>query len=113
MLRAAGVSTRLPADAICYAACPYMFAGGRNRVADARGRFGVHQEHIDPDSPQDSARTAVDVQQSSAKVMRYLTEMGVDLGLMEPTMATPPDRIHMLSPLELARYHLTTSPRPS
>jgi hypothetical protein len=113
MLRAAGVATHLPADAICYSACPYMFAGGQDRIADAQGRFGVHQEHIDQDSSQDSAQTAVDVQQSSAQVMRYLAEMGIDLGLMEPTMATPPDRIHMLSPLELARYHLTTSPRPS
>jgi len=113
MLRAAGVTTQLPADAICYAACPYMFAGGQDRVAAVKGRLGVHQEHVDPANSRDSAQTAVDVQQSTAQVMRYLAEMGVDLGLMEPTMATPPDRIHVLSPLELARYHLTTNPRPS
>ena len=113
MLRAAGVTTKLPADAICYSACPFMFAGGQDRIAATQGRFGVHQEHIDPASSRDSAQTAADVQQSTAQVMHYLAEMGVDLGLMEPTMATPPDRIHVLSPLELARYHLTTSPRPS
>ncbi|WP_417808842.1 hypothetical protein [Thioclava sp.] len=110
---AAGVTTQLPADAIFYAACPHMFAGGQDRVAAAQNRFGVHQEHIDPASPRDSAQTALDVQQSTAQVMRYPGEMGLNLGLMEPKMATPPDRIHVLSALELVRYHLTTSPRPS
>jgi len=108
MLRAAGVSTQLRANAICYSACPYMFAGGQDRSVDVQGRLGVNQGYINPASPQDSAQTAADVQNGTAQVMRYLAEMGVDVGLLEPALATPPNRIHLLSRPDLTRYHLTT-----
>lgn len=113
VLRHAGIETQVRDNDICFSACPYLFAGGATRVAQRQARLGVHQtSDADAEDQKSPAIIAEQLQASEARVIGYLDEMGVGLGLLRPALATPPDRIHVLSAQELARYHLTTAPAP-
>ncbi|KEO53981.1 hypothetical protein [Thioclava pacifica] len=112
VLRSAGVTTEVRDNDICFSACPYLFAGGAQRIAQGNARLGVHQAtDAESDQERQSPRAMLsDLQSSEARVISYLDEMGVGLGMLQPALATPPDRIHVLSAQELSRYHLTTAP---
>lgn len=112
VLRSAGVTTEVRDNDICFSACPYLFAGGAQRIVQAKARLGVHQStDAEPDRDRQNPRKALsDLQSSEARVISYLDEMGVGPGMLQPALATPPDRIHVLSAEELSRYHLTTGP---
>ena len=77
-------------------------------IADS-AQLGVHQ-HSFGESPILPAFLAVeDIQRGQADVLGHLAEMGIDLRIMGPAMATPADEIYVLSPDELADWNVVTS----
>jgi len=107
-LREGGVTTHVSAGDICLSACPYLFAAGVERIADAAGAVGVHQHYFDENTLLPAFVAVEDIQRGQAQVVGYLSRMGVDLRIMEPALATPPDEIYILLPEELEDYALAT-----
>ncbi|OCX64565.1 hypothetical protein BFP70_11065 [Thioclava sp. SK-1] len=110
IVRDSGIGTRVDSGAICLSACPYLFAGGITRSVATDGKIGVHQHYFGKNAILPAFMAVEDVQRGQANVMGYLLEMGIDPAVMEPAMRTAPNRIYLLTPEELRRFALTTTP---
>lgn len=107
-LRGLNSSTRLNANAICLSACPYIFVGGIQRQVDESSRFGVHQHSFGESTVLPAFLATEDIQRGQAEVLDHLVEMGIDLRIMGPAMATPADEIYILTPTELDEWNIVT-----
>lgn len=112
MLRDAGIATGVDAGDLCLSACPYMLAGGVLREVGPGGMVGVHQHYFGENTVLPAFMAVRDIQAGQAQVVGYLAEMGIDLRLMQPALATPPEDIYILTPAELERYRLITRSDP-
>ncbi|MBP0481270.1 hypothetical protein [Sagittula salina] len=107
-LRSRAVETTVLSGEICYSACPYLFAGGTTRNAEAGASLGVHQ-HSFGENVLLPAFTAIDdIQRGQAEVMSYLDDMGLDVRVMRHALATPAGDIYVLLPEELRLYKFVT-----
>lgn len=70
---------------------------------------GVHQHYFGENTVLPAFLAVEDIQRGQGEVMGYLDEMGIDLRLMQPALATPPDAIYILVREELERYGLVTT----
>ena len=93
-------------------ACPYLLAGGVLRQAAPGAMVGVHQHYFGQNSVLPAFLAVKDIQRGQAQVVGYLADMGIDLRLMQPALATPPEDIYVLTAQELERYRLTTRSDP-
>jgi len=109
-LRALGVATRISAADVCLSACPYILAAGTTRTVDTDAWVGVHQHYFGENTALPAFLAVADIQRGQGEVMGYLIEMGIDPGLMQPALLTPPDEIYLLLPEELAGFRLVTPP---
>lgn len=107
-IRAEGIATAMSAEEVCLSACPYMLMAGVERQVDAAAKVGVHQHYYGESTVMPAFMAVEDIQRGQAEVIRYFTEMGIDLGLMEHSLATPPDEIYILLPEELRRFGVAT-----
>jgi hypothetical protein len=107
-LRAAGFATEVAAGAVCLSACPYLLAAGIDRQVSPEGFVGVHQHYFGESTVLPAWMAVEDIQRGQAEVLEYLDEMGIDLRLMEHSLATPPDEIYILVADELEAYALVT-----
>lgn len=108
-LRAAGIATEVVDGAICLSACPYMLAGGVTRSVSAGAAVGVHQHYFGESTVLPAFLAVENIQRGQAEVVGFLAEMGIDLRLMQPALATPPESIYILVADELAAYGLVTA----
>ena len=107
-VRAAGAATRLEAGAVCFSACPYVFAGGTARSVAEGARLGVHQHSFGESTILPAFLAVEDVQRGQAAVLAHLDAMGIDLAIMGPALATPADEIYVLTPEELRAWSVVT-----
>ncbi|QPH55349.1 hypothetical protein [Pontivivens ytuae] len=107
-IRGIGAETRLADASICLSACPYIFAGGTARQIADSARLGVHQHSFGESTILPAFLAVEDVQRGQAGVLAYLDDMGVDLRIMGPAMATPADEIYILTPDELTDWNVVT-----
>jgi hypothetical protein len=103
LIRAAGLSTIQLRSLECASACAFAFMGGVRRVADP-GSIGIHRLSLNDGHLVDIDET----QKFTAYVIAYMTEMGVDAGLMQLVLSYSPDDIRYLSGSEMRRYGVTT-----
>ncbi|WP_417686607.1 SH3 domain-containing protein [Roseibium sp.] len=91
----------------CASACSLAFMGGVNRFAEP-GSIGVHRSSFATDI-RVNTRTAVSaVQELTADILGYMSEMGVDPKLMQLALKTDANDIRYLSGREMAEFNLTT-----
>ncbi len=109
-LRMLDAATQVSAAGICLSACPYILAAGTTRRVDGGAWVGVHQHFFGESTALPAFLAVSDIQRGQGEVMGYLIEMGIDPGLMQPALLTPPDEIYLLLPEELSRYRLVTPP---
>lgn len=107
-LRAAGLETVMAAGDICFSACPYILAAGVERRVDGAAQVGVHQHYFGQSTVLPAFMAVEDIQRGQGEVMAHLDAMGVDVRLMGPALATPPDEIYLLLEAELLEYRLAT-----
>lgn len=107
-LREIGAETRLAGAAVCFSACPYVFVGGTERTASDDARLGVHQHSFGESTVLPAFLAVEDIQRGQAEVLAHLDEMGIDLRLMGPALATPSDEIYILTVDELRTWKLVT-----
>lgn len=107
-LRDIGAETRLANDAVCFSACPYIFVGGTTRSVAESARLGVHQHAFGESTILPAFLAVEDIQRGQAGVLTHLADMGIDLRIMGPSMATPADEIYILTPEELSDWNVVT-----
>lgn len=107
-VRDIGADTRLGDSAGCYSACPYIFAGGLTRVIAADAQLGVHQHSFGESTILPAFLAVEDIQRGQAEVLDHLAEMGIDLRIMGPAMATPANEIYILSKDEMVDWNVVT-----
>ena len=107
-VRAAGLDAHLAPGAVCLSACPYAFAGGVARSVADGARLGVHQHSHGERTLLPAFLAVDDIQRGQAEVLSHLSDMGIDLRIMGPAMATPADEIYILTPAELADWNVVT-----
>lgn len=90
----------------CASACALAFMGGLPRLADP-GSIGVHKTSFADTSGMNVADAVSVVQKLTAEVIAYMTEMGVDPGLLQLSLIYDSNDIRYLSGSEMERYHLT------
>lgn len=92
----------------CFSACSLAYLGGKFRHFIEGSVFGVHRASM-PTGPRP---TDLDVGQIlTASISRYLTEMGVDQGLLGLMMKAGADQIYQLSKAEMAELGVVNNGR--
>lgn len=112
LLRASGISAEVVDGALCASSCPLLLAGGEKRLVGPQAAIGVHQFYAvsggrDARSP-GPAEAMSDAQITTARISRYLGELGVDPALWLHAMDTPPQSLYYLSADEMKKYRLAT-----
>ncbi|MFS8055267.1 hypothetical protein QD357_20830 [Rhizobium sp. BR 317] len=89
----------------CESACALAFMGGVIRFADP-GSIGVHKSSFADTSGMNVSDAVSAVQQLTADVMTYMTEMGIDPALMQLALKYDSDDIRYLSGSEMEQYRV-------
>jgi hypothetical protein len=114
LIRDKGYATSVADGALCASSCPLVFAGGRERIAGTKAAIGVHQVYAAAPAGsiasqlQAAGNAMSDAQALTARISRYLHEMGVDDEVWLKALETPPSQLTYLSPDELKRLNLAT-----
>ena len=85
-LRGSGKRVRIRRD--CLSACVIVLAGGTARTADAAARIGVHRFYSDSQSDPNTAMEGA--QQMSSEIIRYLSDLNIDIALFHAMAEYPP-----------------------
>lgn len=97
LARAENLDTYVPPGAVCFSACPIVFAAGVARRAD--GELGVHA--LTSADPARAGNTAV-----YRDLAALFEGFGVGSGLLDLMADTPNETMHVLTPAELAQFGL-------
>lgn len=105
-IRAAGITTVVPANGYCASSCPLLLSAGLYRQAGENAFVGVHQIYALPGAAGSLQRGMADAQTISAACQQLLVDMGVDLKVWVKAMQTPSESLYIFTPEELSRYRL-------
>lgn len=108
LIREQGYATEIPDGSLCASSCPLMFAGGVVRSAGAKAAIGLHQFYAAAGSSNNAAAALSSAQATTARISRFLTEMGVDAALWLHALDTPPQALYYLTSQEQAEFGLVT-----
>lgn len=111
-LRGFRVATTVAGSDICLSACPLLLAAGQPRQADDSALVGVHQTYFGENTVLPAFMAVREIQFGQSEVLGYLSDMGVDLLLLQPALLTPPEDIYLLTPDELTQYRLVSDDLP-
>lgn len=103
-----GAEPYRPKPGRCFSACSLVYLGGKFRYFVTDSVFGVHRASM-PIGPRPTDLDAGQI--ISAAISRYLTEMGIDQGLLGLMMKTSADQIYQLSKAEMAKLGLINNGR--
>ena len=110
VIRILEVTTQIPSGNVCLSACPYVFVGGLQRSVDPDGRLGVHQHSFGESTILPAFLATQDIQSGQAEVLAHLDDMGIDLRIMGPALATPANEIYILTQDELTDWNVVSEP---
>ena len=88
----------------CMSAATLMYLGGRLRYLDKRSQFGVHQFSF----RNPTANSLSESQVLSARISRYLEDMGIPSQFLELTAAVPSNTIQLVDHAELEKLKVVT-----
>jgi hypothetical protein len=91
-------------DGKCMSAATLMYLGGRLRYLSKGAKFGVHQFSFRDPSPANVARSQI----LSARIARYVADMGVSLEFLEISASAPGDGISVISIQDLDNLGVVT-----
>lgn len=109
LLRDREMDTLVLGGTACLSSCPYVFAGGTERLASREGVLGLHQHYYDAPGYMPVYFAVEDIQRNQGETMAYLIEMGIDPGVMVHGLSTPPQEIYVLVEEELLGSRLVTA----
>ncbi|MCO4316325.1 hypothetical protein M8997_003945 [Phyllobacterium sp. 21LDTY02-6] len=88
----------------CLSAATLIYLGGRLRYFDNDAKFGVHQFSFKDPAPDHVGRSQV----LSAKIARFIEDMGITSEFLNISTAAPGDKIKLLEADELERIGVVT-----
>jgi hypothetical protein len=92
---------------MCNSSCVWALAGGAVRVVPPSVKLGIHDVGWDPDKPTPrGAALAEGKRVVHARIQEYLSDMGIDKGLLTATVAIPFESPRFLDRDELVRFGL-------
>ncbi|SBW84356.1 hypothetical protein PVE_R2G0326 [Pseudomonas veronii 1YdBTEX2] len=107
LIRERGYSTRIgvwngphtnPSSGFCESACPFAFAGGVFRLMDGESKMGVHQFFKASGVAGDTDIATGQI--TSTLLANHLSNLGIDLRLLEVASKAGPADMNYLTPLE-------------
>ncbi|MHC5194690.1 COG3904 family protein [Pseudomonas frederiksbergensis] len=116
LIRERGFSTRIgawngpktnPRPGYCESACPFAFAGGVFRLMDADSKLGVHQFFLA--SGVAGSTDMATGQITSTLLANHLSNLGIDLRVMEIAARAGPQEMNYLTPLEAYEMDLVNA----
>lgn len=88
----------------CMSAATLIYLGGRLRYLSEDAEFGVHQVSFQDPSPDDVGRSQI----LSAKIARFIADMGVSQDFLELTSSVPSSTIGLVDRSSLQALRVTT-----
>ncbi|MBY6082062.1 COG3904 family protein [Ruegeria arenilitoris] len=107
-VREAELASAVLAGALCVSSCPYILAGGEDRIVSLRGLVGMHQHYYEQPRLIPVVFAVEGIQKGQGETMRHLIDMGVDPALMLYSLNTPPEEIYALVEDELVDTRIAT-----
>ena len=107
-IRENGMSSAVLAGAFCVSSCPYILAGGEERIVSRGGVVGMHQHYYEQPKYMPVMFAVEKIQSGQGQTMKYLIEMGIDPSLMIFSLTTPPEQIYALVEEELTETQIAT-----
>lgn len=92
-------------NGICYSACVLIYSGGVYRSLSPKSKIGVHRFSRDTTTKSDLDLAQV----LSSRIIKYLVEMGIDVGLFERMSNTGKNRIDVISLQDALRLKLVNN----
>src|SRR5690606_30780358 len=108
LIRDKGYGTQVENGALCASSCPLLLAGGAERKVGERAAIGLHQFYAIGSDVMRPDQALADAQVTTARISRFLADMGIDPALWLHALDTPPRKLYYLTPAETARYRLAT-----
>jgi len=106
-IRRLGLNTLQPKQLECASACSLAFMGGVRRAA-MPGAIGVHRSSFSADSSFEKDEAVAQVQQLTADLFTYISEMGVDPKVLQIALSYDQTDMRYLSGSEMADLRVTT-----
>ncbi|WP_224823433.1 hypothetical protein [Cognatishimia sp. MH4019] len=107
-LRQLEMTTQIAEQSVCLSACPYIFVGGVQRTVAEGARVGVHQHSFGENTMLPAFLATQDIQSGQAEVLAHFDDMGIDLRIMGPALATPSNEIYILNRTELTDWNVVS-----
>ncbi len=107
-VREAELASAVLAGAMCVSSCPYILAGGEDRIVSLRGIVGMHQHYYEQPRLIPVVFAVERIQKGQGETMQHLIDMGVDPALMLYSLNTPPEEIYALIEEELVDTRIAT-----
>ena len=107
-IRSRKLKTVLSSNAFCFSACPYVMAGGTERIFSSHSLLGVHQHYFTENLYIPVYFAVQTVQEGQASTFKHLKKMGVSTDVMEHILDTPPEEIYIFSTEELLKFNFAT-----
>ncbi len=107
LIRSLGLQTVAARGSECASACSLSFLGGVTRYAEP-GAIGVHKSSFADTSGMSVEHAVAAVQQQTADVISYMSEMGVDPLLLQLALKYDSNDIRYLSSSEMTQFRVTT-----
>ncbi|KUJ77770.1 hypothetical protein AVO44_15690 [Ruegeria profundi] len=107
-IREAELASAVLAGAMCVSSCPYILAGGEDRIVSLRGLVGMHQHYYDQPRLIPVVFAVEGIQKGQGETMQHLIDLGVDPSLMLYSLNTPPEEIYVLVEEELLDTRIAT-----
>ncbi len=95
----------------CFSACVYALIGAKKRVIPPESRVGIHRMFTleagrDPTGDSKGVRKQFDDGKVASALADYVAKMGVSRDLVDYAEQVAPDKIHIVTPAEIARWRL-------
>ncbi|MDW4497415.1 hypothetical protein R5H30_05430 [Sulfitobacter sp. D35] len=108
LIRERGYPTGVLSGSTCASSCPYVLAGGTERIVSRNAAVGMHQHYYEAEPLLPVFMVVKDIQRGQGLTMDYLIEMDVDPAVMRYSLNTPPEAIYILVEDELTNSRLAT-----
>ena len=102
------LKTVLSSNAFCFSACPYVMAGGSERIFSSHSLLGVHQHYFTENLYIPVYFAVQTVQEGQANTFKHLKKMGISTDVMEHILDTPPEEIYIFNVEELLKFNFAT-----
>jgi len=107
-LREMNATTMMFPGMFCFSSCPYMLAGGEQRIVSIGAAVGLHQHYYAENAYLPAFLAVEGIQLGQGETLEYLLEMGIEPAVLVYALKTPPDEIYVLVESELLDTKMAT-----